>query len=374
MQPSNEQPNTLATLLDYYRIIANRKKMIAAVTASAAVIAVVYSLSLPSIYTAKAMLVPTQEEKSPLSGLMGQVGGIMGLTGGSFGGPTQSELYVTMLKSDTVKDALVDRFKLMEVYKSKFHSDANQRLESLTSIGAGKKDGVVTIAVEDKDPKRAADLANAYIDELGKMAVKLNMTGAGKNRAFLEERLAKAKGDLAQAEESLKQFQTKNKVIDITGQSKASIEGIAKLKAELAAQEVRLATLRRQFTDSSQEVKTASVTVQNLKSQVAKFEGGSSDSTLPSVSAMPSIGQEYLRLMREFKMQETLVELLTKQYEIAQYTESKDVFPLQIIQKARTPDRRSKPKRSLIVLAFTFYAFALSALAAIIINRVKGAS
>ena len=276
-----------------------------------------------------------------------------------------------MLKSDAVKNALVSRFKLMEVYKTKYRSDASMRLERNSSIGAGKKDGVITISVEDKDPARAAALVDAYMDELGKLAVRVSVNGATKNRTFLEERLAIAKSDLAKAEESLKQFQSQNKALDVPAQSKIVIESIAKLKAELTSEEVKIATLRMKYTDSSPHVKMAIAAEDDLKAQIAKMEGYGGGSSIPSVGTIPALGGKYIRLMREFKIQETLVELLTKQYEMAQLSASKDIVPFQIINKAEMPDKKSKPHRLLIVQLITLNAVILTVLTIIIIDRIN---
>lgn len=356
---------------DYLLVIASHKKMIMSTTVGVALITALLTLFMPNIYTSKTTIVPIQEDKSLMPALMGQMGGLVGLAGGSLGGPTQADLYVTMLKSDSVKDALIERFKLMEVYKKKFRSDVYNTLAQKSVISSGKKDGVITVTVEDKDPKRAADLANAYIDELGNVAVHLSVAGAGKSRLFYEERLVKAKADLSASAEALRRFQLKNKTVDITGQVKASIESLAKLKAELASHEVILANVKRQFTDNSQEVKSSATTVENLKSQIARLEGTAENSSIPSFSSMPSIGQEYVKLMRELKVQESLVELLTKQYEMAKLTESKEIPSFQVIDKARIPDRKTKPKRLLIVLSVTFYAVILSTLFFVVKHRFK---
>jgi capsule polysaccharide export protein KpsE/RkpR len=353
----------------YFQIIAKQRKMIVGITLAAAVISIIYSICLPNIYSAKAMLYPVQEDKNLMPALMGQLGGLAGLAGGSLGGPTQTDLYVSMLKCEDVKDAIIDRFKLMDIYKTKYRSDAYQKLDKRSSFIAGKKDGIITITIDDKNPKLAANLANAYMDELGKFAVNVSVAGAGRSKEFFEERLQKAKDDLVRAENSLRQFQAENKTIDIKEQAKASIEGIAKLKAELAVQEVKLATLRRQFTDSSQEVKTVATMVSSLREQVAGLEGNGRGGAIPSVGSIAGLGQDYVRLMREFKIQEALVEGLTKQFEMAQLNEAKTIPSFQIIQKARVPERKSKPHRLLIVLAVTFYSFVLSTLTAIITAR-----
>jgi len=339
-------------LLELLLVLARSWKMIIGVPIVVAIITAIYSLSLPNIYTAKAMILSNDEGGGMMSSMLAQMGGLASLAGG-MGGATKADLYVAMLKSETVKDSLIDRFKLMDLYKAKLRTSVYNALDGKSMISPGKKDGIITIAVSDKDPKLAADLANAYVDELGKQAVKFGMSGAGMNRVFLEDRLVKAKVDLAAAENTLKSFQTKNKAMAVTDQAKATLEGVARLRAELVAEEVRMAVLKRQFTEESQDVKRASATIANLRSQIARLEGAGSDGSMPGVGAMPQLGQEYMRLMREFKIQESLVELLTKQYEMTKLNEAKDVVPFQLFQSAKVPELKSKPKRSLMVILAT---------------------
>ena len=345
---SNQPPS----LLDYLLVIAKHKKMIFLTTFGAAVITALITLMMPNIYTAKAMIIPSDDDKGAMGALMAQMGGLASLAGGTIGAKTTGDLYVTMLKSETVKDPIIDRFKMMEVYDVKYRADAYKYLNLNSNISLGKKDGVITIAIKDKDPKRAAELTNAYLEELGKLASGLNMTGAGNNRLFLEKRIAEARADLSRAEDALKVFQTKNKAISVTDQAQATIAGVAQLRAQLAVKEVELATLQRQFTDTSQEVKTTKATVSSLRAQIAGLEGKGSggSSSIPNVGSMPQLGQDYLRLMRDFKIQEAVLEMLTKQYEVAKVSEAKDVAPFQLLQKAKVPEKRSSPKRKQMVL------------------------
>jgi len=320
---------------------------------------------LPNIYTATTMILATEDDKVGMNVMMAQLGGLSGFAGaGALGGPTKTDQYVSMLKSETVQDPIIDRFRLLDVYKAKYRADAYKVLERKALVTAGKKDGIISISVSDRDPKRAAAMANSYVEELGRLAAGLNMNGAGKNRQFLEERLATAKADLARAGDDLKAFQGRNKMVNVTEQAKASIEGVAQLRAQLAVQEVQLATLQRQFTDTSQEVKRARATVENMRGQIARLEGSGGNSSIPSVGTVPQLGQDYVRLMREFKTQETMVELLTKQYEMAKLSESKDLSPFQVVQKAKVPERKSKPARAKIIVVATFAAFLFSLLLA----------
>jgi uncharacterized protein involved in exopolysaccharide biosynthesis len=342
-------------LVDLLLILARHWKLIIGVSFTTAVITAVITLFMPNIYTAKAMVLPTDDDNGGMMGaVMAQMGGLAGIVGDGLGGTSKADLFVTILKSETLKDPLIDRFKLMELYETKFRSIAYKTLDDCTDISPGKKDGVITIAVDNEDPKLAAALANTYVQELGTLLAKLNMNGAGQNRAFLEERLTKAKVDLATAEEKLKTFQTQNKAVAVPDQAKATLDGVAQLRAQLITQEIQLATLRRQFTDESQEVKSAKSSITNLRGQIARLEGSAVQGSMPGVGAMPQLGQEYIRLMREFKVQEALVELLTKQYEMTKLSEAKDIAPFQVLQKAKVPDRKSKPKRSFIVILATF--------------------
>jgi len=356
LEPDVRSNPDVINLLDYVEVLAKRWRMIVMVTAAAFVISIVSSLLMKNVYSSTTLILPPQQDSSMIGMMSAMSGGMASLAGDLLGKGTTADLYVGILNSRAVKDSIIDRFKLNEVYEQKFRLDTYKVLDKNANISAGKKDGIISITVEDKDPKLAADLANAFADELGKLTVKLNITGAGKNKDYLEERLTKAKVDLTRSEEALKIFQTANKALDVPEQAKAAITGVAQLKAQLAIQEVQLAGIRSRFTDTTQDVKDMKASVANLRSQIAQVEGNERGSSIPSMGSVPQLGQEYVRLMREFKVQEAIFELLTKQYEMARMSEAKDVDGMQIIQKATVPDKKSKPKRSLIVLAATFAA------------------
>ncbi|OGU16588.1 MAG: lipopolysaccharide biosynthesis protein [Geobacteraceae bacterium GWC2_53_11] len=351
-------------VLDYAAILVKYRRLIIGFTLATTIITVIYALMLPNIYTARTMIIPSDDDKPSVSALMSQLGGLSGLAGGAISSKSTGDLYVTMLKSETVQDPIIDRFKLVDLYKAKFRGDAYRMLGDNSVISLGKNDGVITIEVDDKDPKLAADLANAYVEELGRLAAGLNMNGAGRNRLFLEKRIAETRADLSRAEDALKDFQSRNKSISVTDQAKATIEGLAQLRAQLAAQEVQLSTYRTQFSESSQEVKTAKTMVANLRTQIGKLEGaGGKSSSIPNVGNVPQLGQVYLRLMRDFKIQEAVLEMLTKQNEATKLGEVKDITPFQVLQKAKVPDRKSKPARAkilqLVILVSLLVVFAV---------------
>jgi len=359
-------------LLDLLEVLAKRWKMIVMVTFSAAIVSVVYSLLLPNVYTATARILPPQQDNTITGLMMGMAAAGGGSGGGGlaqlFSKGTPGDQYVAMMQSDAIGNRIIDRFNLMAVMEWKYRVDALNSLKQKVRLEAGKKDGLITISVDDRDPKRAADIANAYIEELSSLLGRINVTGAGTNRKFFEERLAQAKVDLARAEDALKRFQSQNKALDVTEQAKGTIRGVAELMGQLAAEEVKLSALRQTLTESSTEVKNQKAVIAAIKGKIAQLEGNSKGSSLPAVGSIPELGQEYLRLMREFKIQETLVELLTKQYEILKLSETRDQTPLQVIHTAMVPDRKSKPKRSLIVILSTITAGFVSIFAAFILE------
>ena len=360
------------SILQYVRMIATYRKMILFITIIGFLVSIVICLLLPNIYSTKALILPPQQDQNLMGAMLAQMGGMASVASDILGGGgNQADMYVGILKTDAIKDAIIDRFELLKVYNKKDRISTYGEVDKWVTITSGKKDGIISINVEDKDPKRAAEIANNYVSELQKLMIQMNSTGAGENKKYLAERLGKAKSDLSRAEDAIKRFQSYNKAVDIPEQARGTIKGIADLSGQLAVQEVQLETLRRQFTDSSQEVKSIKRTIEGIKAQIAKYEGKSDNGAIPTVGSIPDLGQQYLRLMRDFKIQETLVELLTKQYEMSSLTESKNTYNIQIIQKARVPDRKSKPKRAIIVIASTLASFMLSVMAAFVFCSYK---
>lgn len=360
------------SLLDYIEILAKNWKMIVFAPFIAAVITAVIALLMPNIFTAKTMIIPSDSDSGGMGVLMGQLGGLASIAGNSLGIKTASDLYVTMLQSEAVKDPIIDKFKLVERYKAEYRTDVYKKLDGTVLITLGKKDGIISISVDEEDPKLAADIANAYVEELGQLTARLNMSGAGQNRIFLEKRIAKANTELAKAEDALKEFQLQNKAISVTEQARATIEGVAQLRAQLATQEVQLASLHQRFTDQSQEVRSVKASIANLRAQINSMEGkGFPSSSIPSVGVVPQLGQEFMRLTREFKIQEAVVEMLTKQYEVAKVSENKDVSPFQILQKAKVPERKSKPAKTKMVLLAACVTGLLMIFFAIVLENIN---
>jgi tyrosine-protein kinase Etk/Wzc len=356
-------------LLEYLEVLVKHRRIIIFAAVIACFFSAAITLLLPNRYSSTTRILPPQQNSGMMGLLMGQAGsGMASIAGDLLGKGTPADQYVGILTSEAISDAIIDRFNLIDVYKKKYRFDTYQALRRKVDISVGKKDGIVSITFEDKDPKRAAAVANAFVDELDKLSAKLNITDAGNDRLFLETRLVKAKADLIKAEENVAEFQTKNKAPDVVEQAKGTIKGLGDLEGQLAIEEVKLASLKRVFTDNSQDVKNQKAIVANVRGQITKFEGLHAGSTMVGSGALPALGQQYLRLMREFKMQETLVEFLTKQYEIAKLSQAKEMSGVQVIQKATVSDKKSNPKRLSIVLTCTLVAIILSVLYAFLIE------
>ncbi len=365
-QPANDEINLLELLL----VIVQHKKMIFFTCLITFIVACGLTLLMPNIYTATARVLPPKDNKSGLSSMLGGMSDLAALAGISTGGGS-GELYIGMLESRTVNDAIIERFDLMKYFKWETRTGAYADLAEKAKFSLGKDDGLLSVSFEDESPKLAADIANAYIDELQKLNVKINLNNAGRERVFLEDRLELVKKDLAKAEDALKDFQLQNKAIRIDAQASAIIEAIASLKGELASKEVELGVLLSSQTEQNPQVMALREGIVQIKDQISRLERSPegkkvSDDIFLATSDVPELGVQYARLLRNFKVQETLYELLTKQYEVAKINEAKNTSTIQVLDDATPPDRKSKPKRALIVILATFCAGFLSLIVAFV--------
>lgn len=355
------------SLLELLLILARHNRLILKVTGAAAILAVIVSLLMTNIYTGKTVILPPQQSSSSASMLLGQLGGLAGAAGaagGSLGIKNPSDLYVGMLNSRTVADALIRRFKLQDLYKTDTLTSARRILGNATSIVSGK-DGFITVEFDDKDPKLAAAIANAYIEELDNLSQSLAVTEAAQRRLFFEKQLETVRKDLAAAEVAFKEMQEKTGLIQLDGQSGAVIAAVATLRAQVAAKEVELAAMRAYATEQNPDYRQGREVIAGLKAQLAKLErdnvNGQGDVLIPT-GKVPEAGLEYARRMRDVKYQETLFELLVKQLEAAKIDEARDSAIIQVVDKALPPEYKSKPRRSLIVILTALAAFFLAVL------------
>ena len=373
-------------LIDYFLVLLKHKRMIFCIVALAIILSVVVSLLLPKMYTATARVLPPQEPDSGLSALLTQPGGPLGGLASSFmQGKTTSDLYVGMLKSRTVADILIKKFNLKELYEKKYLEDVYKHLAKRINIEVSRKDQIISVSVEDRDPKRAADMANTYLDALDRVNRAVNITEGQRKRMFLEERLKEAKKDLSRAEIELKEFQEKYKLVSIEEQAKVAIEGAAKIKGEIIVAQTELEVLKKFGTERQNEAVMLKSKINELQNQLAKIERGNPGINVLKENVMvegesnfyipfnelPALGMQLGQLMREAKIQEKVFELVTSQYEMAKIEEAKDINTIQILDSAVPPDKKSSPKRALIVILSTVAAFFLSVFLAFFVEYIQ---
>ena len=354
-------------LLDYLIVILKRKKLIVGITLGAAIItAIIVFLIMTPIYMAQTRILPPQTGSSSIAlGMLSQMAGAAGAQSitESLGLKSPSDLYVGMLESRTIADKIIDRFNLMKLYEADYREDARkQLLEDVFEAETDKDSGIITISIEDKDPKRAADMANAFVEELKNLTKGLAVTEASQRRLFFEDQLKDTKMALVKAEEGMQGFQEKTGALQVDEQTKAVIEGIAMLRAQIAAKEVQLRVMRTYATAQNPDLQRAEDELKGLKAELGKLEatGGSGHDPLIPTGRMPEIGTEYVRKLRDLKFYEDLYELLTKQYEAAKLDEARYAAVIQVIDKAIPPEKIAKPKKLLIILIATFTGFFLS--------------
>jgi uncharacterized protein involved in exopolysaccharide biosynthesis len=308
------------------------------------------SYLLTPIYTARTSILPpasTGGAAAALANLNPALGNLAGAAGVP-GLRSPADQYVALLQSVTVADRIIDEFKLIELYGVDMRMKARKLLASRVSIAAGRRDGIITIEVDDASPQRAADMANRYVDELRRLTARLALTEAQQRRQFFEQQMAQTRDKLTAAQQAL--LASGYSENTLKAEPRAAAEGFAKLRAELTAAEVRLQALRSQFRDQTPEVEQQAAAVGSLRAALAAQQR----------SDAPASGPDYVSRFREFKYQEALFDQIARQYEIAKIDESRDGGQLQVVDAAQVPERKTKPKRSLFMLVAFGLGFLLS--------------
>jgi tyrosine-protein kinase Etk/Wzc len=354
--------NDEISLLDLLIVIAERKRIVLWVTAVFAILAVVIALLLPKSYTATVTLLPPQNTSmgGALASQLGNLGGMAALAGGSLGLKNPNDMYVAMLKSRTVEDAMVQHFGLMQEYRARYLSDASKAFEGHATVDGSGKDGLIHISVEDRDPRRSAELANGYVDQFRDLSQHLAISEASQRRLFFEQELEQAKNNLANAEEALKQTELTTGVIEPDSQARALIESAATLRAQITAREVEIQGMQTYATGENAQVVQAQRELESMRAQLAKLggsEGGTGGELIVPKGRVPEAGMEYIRKERDVKYYETIFDILARQYEVAKLDEAKEGALIQVVDPAIPPDRRSFPKRGLIVMGATVAGF-----------------
>jgi tyrosine-protein kinase Etk/Wzc len=337
------------SLLDLLQTIVDNLRLLILGPLVVGLAALGISFAVPPTFTATVKFLPPQQQQSAAASMLASLGGLGGLAGAAAGLKNPADQYLAFMKSNSVQDELIERFKLQERYETKFKDDTRLTLTANTRTTNGK-DGIISVQIDDKDPKFAAELANAHVEELQKLLARLAVTEAQQRRAFFEKQLSQVKEKFTEAEQALRATGVSSSVLKSNPTS--ALAAVAGLKAQVTAQEVKVGAMRGYLADTAPDFKQAMIELANLRAQLAKQEKDE-----PAAAA----GQgDYVAKFREFKYQETLFELFARQFEMAKVDESREGAVIQVIDAAQPPERKSKPKKALIAIIATLAAgFAL---------------
>jgi len=355
----SKSPEGEIHLFDVLSIFASRWRTILICLAISASLAIVIFLLSPKLYTAEAVILPAGQG-SGASSLMSQAGNLASLAaagGGMLNIKNPGDLHLSLLRTRTVEDAVIRRFGLNEKFHASNPSRARKRLEKITELKLGLKDGLISIAVSDTDPKQAAVMANGYVEEYKKYTSQLAITEAAQRRLFFEQQLMTANEKLAAAEETMKATENNTGMLQVDSLTRSLIESAAALRAQIVAKEVQIHSMSTYETDDNPTMITATQELTALRAQLSKLGGSSESTDLDMVvpkGKIPDAQIAYMRGLRDVKYYETVSALLAKQYEQARMDEAHEGASFQIVDAATPPDVRSSPRlRILVPLAIT---------------------
>jgi tyrosine-protein kinase Etk/Wzc len=337
------------SLLDLLQTIVDNLRLLILGPLVVGLAALGISFAVPPTFTATVKFLPPQQQQSAAASMLASLGGLGGLAGAAAGLKSPADQYLAFMKSNSVQDELIERFKLQARYEKKFKDETRLALTDNTRATSGK-DGLITVQIDDKDPNFAAELANAHVEELQKLLARLAVTEAQQRRAFFEKQLSQVKEKFTEAEQALRATGVSSSVLKSNPTS--ALAAVAGLKAQVTAQEVKVGAMRGYLAETAPDFKQAMTELANLRAQLAKQEKDE-----PAAAA----GQgDYVAKFREFKYQETLFELFARQFEMAKVDESREGAVIQVLDAAQPPERKSKPKKALIAIIATLAAgFAL---------------
>jgi capsule polysaccharide export protein KpsE/RkpR len=337
------------------------------------------AFSIPKTYTSTTQLMPPESQSSSGMAMMAAFaakggGGLGSVAGDLLGLKTTGALFIGVLRSETSQDRLIQQFDLQKVYGSRLVTDARVKLDENTSISEDRKSGIITLSVTDRSPAGAAALANAYVNQLNSLVIELSTSSARREREFLEQRLKVVKQDLDDASNQLAQFSSKNNTLDIQQEGRAMLDAAANLAGQMIAAQSQLEGLRQIYTDNNPRVQSLTARVAELRRELEKLSGanrapGSSADPAPgspggmpypSIRNLPLLGVKYADFYRHSKMEDTVYELLTEQYELAKAEEAKETPTVKVLDPAKIPEKKSFPPRLMIMSLGTFLIFALS--------------
>lgn len=330
------------SLLDLLIPLAQNWRLLVLGPLAAGVLALGGSFLIKPTFTSTTTFLPPQQQQSAAASALAQLGGLAGVAGAAAGIKSPADQYVALLQSVRVSDQIIDQFKLMEVYEAKYRVNARKALDANANIAAGKKDGLISISIDDHDPQRAAAIANAYVEQLRKLTTELAVTEAQQRRVFFEKQMQATKEKLVQAQTNLQASGFTAGALK--AEPKAAAEGYATLRAQLTAARIKLQVLRASMNDTAPEVRQQAATAAALEQQLKMLEAG---------DAPKSGSADYISKYREYKYQEALLDLFTRQFELAKVDESREGALIQVLDVAQPAELKSKPRRGQLAIITT---------------------
>jgi uncharacterized protein involved in exopolysaccharide biosynthesis len=325
-------------MIDIAYPLATSWRSLILVPAAATLLVYGATFLLKPLYTGSTTFLPPQQQGNLAASALSSLGALGAIAGASIKSP--AEQYVSLMQSTGIADHMIDRFHLMSQYDARYREDARKKLAKLTSISVGKKDGLITVEVEDIDPKRAAAMANSYVDELRLLTSHLAVSEAQQRRAFFENQMQLTKDKLVAAQQAMQE--SGFTLGALKAEPRAAAESYANLRAQLTTAEVKLEMMRSSLAETNAEVVQQKAVVQSLQAKTDALEA--------SIAPDNSKESDYVGKYREFKYQETLFEQMARQYEIARVDEAREGALIQVVDPAQPPERRSSPKRTMIAL------------------------
>ena len=371
---AEEHIETGQGLLPYLQLFWTSRRFLLRTAVYAFLASTLIAFLIPMRYQSVTRLMPPDGQSGSALGMLAAMAGrggpgLGGIAGDLLGVKSSGALFVGILNSESAQDALIEKFDLKKVYHDSKIEDARKDLAQRTDVSEDRKSGIITIGVTDHDPKRAAAMAQAYVDELDRLVTQVSTSSARRERVFLEERLQTVKVDLDTAAKNFSDFASKNTAIDIPAQGKAMVEAAATLQGQLIAAQAELSGLQQIYTNNNVRVKAAEARIGELKKKLNEIGGAGSQNDLkaekslyPSIRKLPLLGVTYADLYRQTKIEETVFELLTQQYELAKVQEAKEIPTVKVLDAAMVPTKKSFPPRTVIVVLGTMLGLTLAAI------------
>lgn len=377
----DEVPLTRISVSDLAIALWQQRRRLAIVTGGGFVLAIAIALSIPNEYQSSARLMPPDPQMFSRASLLNSLTGagfvLPSAGGGLLSTRTPADTAIGVLSSRSVQDDIINRFNLRQSYHCKLYFDARKELTERSSFSEDKRSGIITIAVSDRDPNRARNVTEAYIEDLNSLVNSLSTSAARRERIFLEERLKSIKENLDADSEALSQFSSHNAALDPQMQGEATMQAVGRIRDELIAAQSELSGMRADYTDDNARVRQIQGRVDELQKQLKKMTGANEsldassaegEQVLPSVRELPVLGFTYYKLYRQVTMEEALYETLTKQYELAKVQEAEEIPQIKVLDAPDVPERKFSPHRLAIIFVGTWLSFFAGVLWIIVLN------